>query len=118
MSAPPLHAAQLEVLDIERLRGLADMLELRGKTCSVFNHDASEPYLVGNIEMMGLNKKNEFVLLVTPRAVQLADELTPGGSAMLVGRSDRFFRHVTRKPTDDGHTSFVDDERSVRIVID
>lgn len=118
MTAHPAVPPELQALNIEYLRGLERLLELRGKTCSVFEHGKPTPYLVGVIDTVGMTRKHEFVLFVAPRSTQLPDELSPGGFAVLVGKSDHAFRHMTRVATNDAHSIFIDHERSVRIAID
>lgn len=118
MTAPPPVPAELLELDVEYLRVLEHLLELRGKTCNVFAGGAETPYLIGVIETVGMTKEDEFVLFVAPKATQIDDELSPGGFAVLIGTSDHAFRHVTRVPSEGEHPIFLDHERPVRIAID
>lgn len=92
-------------------------LEFLGRPCRVYQKDDTRPYLEGTVESLGVTKHGEFFLLVRPSAVQIEDELTPGGCAMIIGPDEDKMRHVYRVPTDGEFPIFIDCERPVTIVI-
>jgi len=93
-------------------------LEFLGRPCRVYQRDDARPYLEGVVETLGVTTHGEFFLLVRPTAVQIDDELTPGGCAMIVGSDEDRMRHVFRVLTpDDDRPIYLDNERPVRIVV-
>lgn len=92
-------------------------LTFLGRPCRIYRKGDVRPYLEGTIDSLGVNTRGEFLLLVRPAAVQIDDELTPGGCAMIVGTDEDKMRHVYRMPTDGDFPVYNDCERPVHVVI-